>query len=1701
MNHTYRLIWSHRSRSLVVVGEHARRCGKSVRGAGLVIAAILAAAIFPASSASAGPAGGVIMNGAEVNRITRPDAKTTVITQASPRLAINWTSFSSAEGETIRFEQPNASAIALNRVTGRTPSELLGNLTATGQVFVINPNGVLFGPKASVTVGGLLASTLDMKSESFLNGSQTLEGGGSGAVINKATLTASQGGYIVLAGPSVSNEGIISAVQGKVLMAAGDKVTLTLNNNSLTRYTIDRGSLNALVQNSGSISASDGEVILTASAANDIGRAVINHTGIIEATSLKGTPGKIRLQGAGEADLVVAGKLNASASVGRGGSVVVSAARVNIAKDNLFNVEGAGGNGDWSNISRDFLIAEGDGPQTSSSIGAKTLSAKLNTGEQTLANPNLGTGTGNLYVNAAVNWDINSKLTLTASRNIYINADIKTSTGKLQLQYGQAGSSTSPTSPGYFLGNGAKVYLPDGDNFLVSPSNKFGAVPYKVISKLGAQRSTSGTDLQGISNAVNQGLYVLGKDIDASETVGWNSGAGFTPIGGFKGTLDGLGHSIKNLYINSKESIGVGLIRDLTSSGQIQNLVLENANVIGKESTSTTAVGALVGKNDGKLFNVHATMTVVGSYNNTGGLVGINNGEIRSSSAVGVVTIQGKNDAEATGGLVGRQVSKQKSDITIKSGGTIIDSYAMVDVIGNRSVGGLVGLMEKSSTPGMENPLVTGSYAGVSADGKGSVRGKQNTGGLVGYLQFGGVSDSYAALPVTGTGGAATGGLVGLLEGMVQGSYATGPVKSESANQNTVGGLIGSGTGTASDSFWNTETTGQASSRGGDGAKGITTVEMKSLSTFKNSQWNIDAEGGTGKTWRIYDGQTAPLLRSFLVTKDVEARSVTYNNETQTGCTGTPCGSAAGKLPFTAASGFNAGTYAPSSTQQGYDIRGGKLTITPLLLTPTTNAPEKVYDGTIKVLQQLPLYLASLRSDDVTVTYASVQYDNKNAGDNKTVTFSGIELGGKNAGNYEIASGFSIGNGKITPLTLSLSDTEVVNKVYDGSKTANVSKVGTLGKTIQGDDISVSAGGAEFNDKNVAQKKTVTVSGLALAGKDAGNYLLDKTTAMTTADITPLTLSLSGTEVANKVYDGSTVAKVSKVGTLGKTIQGDEVSVSAGRAEFNDKNVAQKKTVTVNGLTLAGKDAGNYNLDRTTATTTADITPLTLSLSSTEVANKVYDGSKVAKVLKVGTLDKAIQGDDISVSAGGAQFNDKNVAQKKTVTVSGLALAGKDAGNYLLDKTTATTVADITPFTLSLSGTEVANKVYDGNKAATLTKAGTLANKFGNDVVTLNAKGASAAFADKNVGTDKAVTLSGLALEGADAGNYRIDNPSAKASIAARALSLSKTEIADKVYDGSTVAKVSNVGTLDRKVEGDDVTASADGATAAFADKNAGIGKQVTVGRLALTGADAANYVLNSTQTATATIRPRPLAVRAQGADKIYDGNTNAAVTLGDNRIEGDKLDLRYAKASFADSNAGSSKTVTVAGIAASGADAGNYVPDTNAVTTASISKAPLTITANPDNKAFDGKAYRGGNGLTYAGFANGENAAALRGQPSYGGDAQGAVNIGSYRIAPAGYASQNYAIVYVDGKLTIQQPPVEPVYQAAGTVVAATAAAMSDAATNPDSMRLLSQQATLRVAECGTRLPAQPVAVAVDCNEGTASTKAHSSALSASGF
>jgi large exoprotein involved in heme utilization and adhesion len=1544
----------------------------------------------------------------------------------------------------------------------------MGSLNANGQVFVLNPNGVLFGPNASVNVGGLVASTLDMDSKSFVNGSQVLEGGGAGAVVNQGRITASQGGYVALVGPRVVNEGAISAVQGKVLMAAGDKVSLTLGNGSLAGYSIDRGSLDALVQNSGFISASGGEVTLTASAVEQIGRAAVNHTGVIEAQTVEDRPGTIRLLGDMKAGtLQVTGKLDASApNGGKGGFVETSAAQVNIADSGqVTTFASSGKTGTWLIDPDDFEIKSGEAAGTTSSIGATTLSTNLGKTNVQIVTANVSTGTGDLYVNAAVKWDAATKLTLSASRNIYINADINATKGQLQLEYAQSGSSPDY---GYFLNNGAKVFLPDGGNFFVSPGKGFGLVSYRVISKLGGQGSATENDLQGISNNVIR--YVLGADIDASATYRWDGDkgdGGFVPISGFAGTLDGLGHTISNLYINNTKQQYVGLFGDLKPTGNIRNLVLENANVSNRALISTVPVGSVVGQNEGKLFNVHTrNMTVSTSTDNAGGLVGNNKGEIRNSSAVGAVNVLiAKEEIEGVGGLVGTQ------------SGTIIDSYAMAAVNGRTSTGGLVGLMTGGS--------VSGSYAGKSTDGYGSVVGGENTGGLIGYMKSGTVSNSYAAVPVTGANG--TGGLIGraAIESKVENTYATGLVKFTGDDDKAVGGLVGSGGATVTTSFWDMQTTGQAQANSNSGL-GLASSEMKNLAIFAGKGWSVDDEGGTGKVWRIYDGQTAPLLRSFLVMKEVEANSVIYNAQTQAGCTGTPCGSAAGDLPFTAASGLNAGTYAPYSTQQGYDIKGGKLTITPKTVTFTASAENKVYDGTNVAVGTLTGDFLGADKALITVTQRAM-FDNENAQKGKTVSFSNANLLGTGASNYQISGTLPTATADITARPVTFSNASAENKVYDGTKVA----VGTLtGDFLEADKARITVTpNAAFKDENVGTGKAVFFSP-ELTGAGAGNYQISGTLPAAAANITAKLVTFTAT-AENKVYDGTKVA----VGTLtGDFLDADKDRITVtSNAAFKDENVGTGKPVSFSPE-LTGTGASNYQISGTLPTAAANITARPVTFSNASAGNKVYDGTNVA----VGTLTGDFLDADkarITVTPNAA-FKDENAEIGKAVFFSP-ELTGTGASNYQISGTLPTATADITPRPVTFSNASAGNKVYDGTKAAFGTLADNLLEADKKRItVTPNAT-----FKDENVGTGKAVFFS-PELTGTGAGNYQISGtlPAAAANISPKELTLSGVTVLDKIYDGNTSAAVNDIGILRGILRNDVVNVDRQNISVMFADKNVGDDKVVAVSKLGLSGTDAANYTLVDGLAAKGSIRPRQLVVAASGVDKVYDADTSATVALNDNRIPGDSLSLSYAKASFADSNAGSGKTVTVADIAASGIDAGNYLVDPSAVTTVGISKAPLTVTANPDNKTFDGKVYRGGNGVAYTGFIAGENAAVLSGQPSYGGDAQGAVNVGSYRIASAGYASQNYAIVYVDGKLTVQPPPAEPVYQAAGTAVAATAVAMNEASSKPDGARPLQQHATLRITGCGTRIP-ERLEVVVDCNEERVPTNVSGSVVPATGL
>jgi hypothetical protein len=374
------------------------------------------------------------------------------------------------------------------------------------------------------------------------------------------------------------------------------------------------------------------------------------------------------------------------------------------------------------------------------------------------------------------------------------------------------------------------------------------------------------------------------------------------------------------------------------------------------------------------------------------------------------------------------------------------------------------------------------------------------------------------------------------------------------------------------------------------------------------------------------------------------------------------------------------------------------------------------------------------------------------------------------------------------------------------------------------------------------------------------------------------------------------------------------------------------------------------------------------------------------------------------------------------------------------------------------------------------------------DSVSLSQTGS---FANKNAATGKTVTET-FGISGTDAGNYLLASNTATttANITAATLTVSGATAASKTYDGTTTASISG-GALSGVVSGDSVSLS---QTGSFADKNAATGKTVTE-TFGITGTDAGNYVLaSSTATTTANIAEATLTVSgATAANKTYDGTTTASVsggTLG-GVVSGDSVSLSQT-GSFADKNAGAGKTVTET-FGISGTDAGNYVlASSTATTTANITAASLTVTANDASKTANGIAWSGGNGVTYTGFINGETSSVLGGSVAYGGTAQGATAAGTYSLSASGLTATNYALTFVDGKLVLISPvtptasagqvqvqvqgdPVAalqvPPVDITGTPAVPSELAGKSAATQPQAVAPQTQ-GMVAVESCGMNLP-----------------------------
>jgi filamentous hemagglutinin family protein len=890
------------------------------------------------------PTGGSVAAGSVA--ISQSSATHLNITQSSQSAVVNWQGFSVGQGSSVNFAQPNASSAILNRVTGSASSTIAGSITANGQVYLVNPNGIAITASGSVNAGGgFVASTLGISDGDFMSGKRSFSGNGASArVSNAGSITVGRGGYAALIGGTVSNSGSISVPLGKVALGSGERATLDFSGDGFLQVAVPTGAggKGALIRNSGSIKADGGSVIISAATAREAARSAINISGLVQARSISGHNGSIMIGDGAGGRVRITGRLIATSrhyaggsitvtgkdialksatvdasgatgggninigggrqgtgplqhadtttidatttikadaiSTGNGGNVVVwsdlqtnfagtisarggalsgnggsvetsSAAHLEVADTaRVYTLAGHGAAGNWLLDPQDFTIAASGGDMT----GA-TLSANLANGSVTILSSNGATaGSGDIFVNDAVGWSSGSLLTLTAVGGIAVNAPISiTGGGQLALNYSTNLSLARGASIDYgTTNNGGKLSI--------------NGTPYTLLYNM--------TDVANVNTTGLGGAYALATNLNAAgnayqtPVIGSSlhligNGATGTPSV-FSGTLEGLGHSISNLTIDS-----TGYSQ--TVNGQSQYVTVLATGLIG---TLTGAVRDLnlVG---GHVYGNGNVGSIAGNAQ-TGGIIS------QSSASISVI-----GNSKNVGGLVGRL-----------SGASITDSFASgnVQVTGGGSIGGLVGYAYQGAT-------ITRSYATGGVNGSYFGQGFPDAGGLVGHLEGSTVTQSYATGPVLG--GSNVGGLVGnvLANSTVSLSYSTGDVRGSSA----VGGLVGNNAGSVTQSYWDINTSGQPTIGIGSGTgsvTGLTTRQLKGLDPLSGSGSNAvyfstATNLGDGTTSAFGGGANGlyPYLTDFFPNGVQVVSGIAYQN-----AAGTSTASSVGDAPVTA---------------------------------------------------------------------------------------------------------------------------------------------------------------------------------------------------------------------------------------------------------------------------------------------------------------------------------------------------------------------------------------------------------------------------------------------------------------------------------------------------------------------------------------------------------------------------------------------------------------------------------------------------------------------------------------------------------------------------------------------------------------------------------------------------------------------------------
>ncbi|EEJ5271165.1 filamentous hemagglutinin N-terminal domain-containing protein, partial [Salmonella enterica subsp. enterica serovar Poano] len=1127
MNKIYKLKYDRRRQQLVAVSELTTGAGKEATGqvcglsdissfrkllgtltplaflTGLIVSLLPGMALANPSL----PTGGQIVAGQ--GSISTSGNQMTV-NQNTQGMVTNWNSFDIGKNHTVQFVQPGSSAVALNRVTGGHESQILGTLKANGQVMLINPAGVMFGKGAKVNTAGLVASTKNISNEDFMAGRYTFSGGSQpGAeIVNQGSLTTTKGGYIVLAADRVRNQGEIRTPGGRVVLAAADRVTLQLDNTGLTAVSVNGSVVNALAENRGLISATNGQVYLTARGKDMLLNTVVNNSGTVEAKGLSERGGEIVLDGGDSGVVSQSGMLLADSDSGRGGKITLEGQNIHLAGGSLISATGETGGGEV------YVGGGWQGKDSSIRHASKVVMDKT----------------------AVI--DVSAKARGQGGTAVLWSDDYTNFRGTILARGGLQG------------GDGGRVETSSHHNL-----QAFGDVDASAVKGNAGEWLLDPFDITVVSGST---------DTDVNE--GSSNDGIFTPDSGTSqvsnGTINNRLNSGTNVTIKTaKENSGSTQWGNITVNASIEHtagnnvsLTLEadgNINITNHSITSTTGkldvnlLGA--GSHDGTITLNNATVSSnggnitlgqlnAGSDGTTSGLaVSITNSTLNATSAGNISITANNGTTLGNGTLSGNEVSVSASSGT--GDALVINLSSNLTAAGNLTVSGDTSATgNKYGIHTSDSQFTAGDTLNMTAEA---------AGGTDGAFKASDINVSAQNAVMKGTSGGAGG----------TGVWLTGNVTNtrDGGNLTITGTTTGSGNSIGVNVLANLTANGTGNLNiTGKGAQGAgVKVDGKTL-----TGGNVTVTGTSGNS----NGKGLEVKGGTL--------NATGGNIALTGCmTGRNGGFGAhiyGGSSFTARDNITITGYAMDGTNGGLNLNGGTFNATSTVLNGTSqnnNLGAKV-GGVITVSQGNLSLSGTANRVNAAPNVTGVVSDGTLS---ITVSSGTLNVTGKvndtanNPTNAGTTRGLNLVNTTLNATEVSLSGEVAGGRDGTGASLTNTTINATTGNatlnaTVANGNALVVSGG------NITAGKDISLTGTAKAGSGYGVSLTNGNMTASSGNISVNGTGFDSNRGALNVNGGNFSAQNTVLeGTAGRNNKG---TVLNGNINVTQGNLAVTGTVT-----------------------------------------------------------------------------------------------------------------------------------------------------------------------------------------------------------------------------------------------------------------------------------------------------------------------------------------------------------------------------------------------------------------------------------------------------------------------------------------------------------------------------------------------------------